>query len=326
MRKQSKDKRLIAVVVTYNRLEQLKYTLSRLLESPADHLARIVVFDNASTDGTKEWLSGLNEDRLDVIHNKKNLGGAHGFEQGMRHAVLTCDPDWLVLMDDDARPASDALGRFHTDTRDQYDAWVASVRYPDGQTCEMNRPWVNPFWHMSAFLRSVVKGREGYHLGHRKSQTTQTYSVDGGSFVGLFVSRRAIDLVGFPNGCLFIYGDDVLYTLGLTRSGGRIAFDPALGFEHDCTTITEANFRVLSPLWKAYYFHRNQVMVYRQAAGPILFWPLLLLKVLQWRISAREYGDQKAAYKVILAKAVRAGIQHDTDISHDAVLKMVSGA
>ncbi|MFU1684364.1 glycosyltransferase [Phaeobacter piscinae] len=49
--------RLVAVVVTYNRLEKLKVTLARLLESPAEDLAALVVVDNASNDGTGDWLA-----------------------------------------------------------------------------------------------------------------------------------------------------------------------------------------------------------------------------------------------------------------------------
>lgn len=44
--------RLVAVVVTHNRLDKLKATLARLLESPEDELAAVVVADNASSDGT----------------------------------------------------------------------------------------------------------------------------------------------------------------------------------------------------------------------------------------------------------------------------------
>ena len=68
--------RLVAVVVTYNRLDKLKVTLARLLESPAEELAMVVVADNASTDGTGAWLAGLSDPRLDVLSSKVNSGGA----------------------------------------------------------------------------------------------------------------------------------------------------------------------------------------------------------------------------------------------------------
>ena len=105
--------RLVAVVVTFNRLEKLKVTLARLLESTSNELEAIVVIDNASRDGTGEWLAGLDEPRLDIVRCAENLGGAGGFETGMRHATRRYDPDWMLVMDDDARPARGALAGFH---------------------------------------------------------------------------------------------------------------------------------------------------------------------------------------------------------------------
>ncbi len=65
--------RLVAIVVTHNRLSQLKTTLKRLLESPAQHLHKIVVFNNASTDGTGSWLDHQTDPRLCALHNAQTL-------------------------------------------------------------------------------------------------------------------------------------------------------------------------------------------------------------------------------------------------------------
>ena len=45
---------ITALVVTYNRLNHLKKTLGALLENTEDLLARVIVVNNASTDGTAE--------------------------------------------------------------------------------------------------------------------------------------------------------------------------------------------------------------------------------------------------------------------------------
>ncbi len=312
----------MAVVVTHNRLDQLKCTVARLLESPQSHLAGLVVVDNASSDDTAAWLSGVADPRVDVVRSETNLGGAGGFEKGLRHAVHAFAPDWMVVMDDDARPEPGALAAFHAEPRGEREAWAGAVRYPDGRICDMNRPWINPFWHKRAFLRSLWSGRDGFHLSLQDYDRKGPCAVDGGSFVGLFLSRRAIERAGYPDGRLFIYGDDVLYTLSISAMGGRIAFDPRVRFEHDCGTLTEG-VRVLRPLWKVYYFHRNQLMVYRMAAGPVLFWPVFLVKWLKWRARARHYGADRKAYLRLLAHAVRDGVRHRRNRRHAAVLRRV---
>ena len=69
-----------AIVVTHNRLPKLRDTLTRLL---AEDLDRVLVFDNASTDGTADHLAGLDDSRLIVHRSSDNLGGAGGFSGAM---------------------------------------------------------------------------------------------------------------------------------------------------------------------------------------------------------------------------------------------------
>ena len=316
--------RLAAVVVTYNRLDKLKVTVARLLEAPAAHLAHLVVVDNASSDGTVDWLAGLTDPRLTILQPGGNRGGAGGFEAGMAHVRDTLDPDWICLMDDDARPEAGALAAFHTTDRSAHEGWAAAVYYPAGGPCEMNRPWVNPFWHRAAFLRALRRGRAGFHLAPAAYEGRVPVPIDGGSFVGLFLSRRAVQLGGLPDGRLFVYGDDVIYTLGLTAAGGRLAFDPGLRFEHDCATFNIGSQR-LQPLWKVYYYHRNLLIAYRRAAGPVLFWPVLVPVLWRWTRAARRYGADRGAYGRILRRALRDGLAGRRHMDHAAVLALAEG-
>ncbi len=105
--------RLVAVVVTHNRLSHLKACVERLLESPEHLIYKVLVVDNASEDGTQAWLSDHADPRLCNLRIANNIGGAGGFEAGMRFAMETFSPDWLLLTDDDGRPYPDTLKAFH---------------------------------------------------------------------------------------------------------------------------------------------------------------------------------------------------------------------
>lgn len=296
--------RLASVVVTYNRRAQLEVSLARLLAEPVDH---VVVVDNGSTDGTRAWLEGLADHRLHLVLEDRNLGGAGGFEAGLRTAVATFDPDWIMVMDDDGYPESGAIAAFRDTDLAGWDAVAAAVRLPDGRICEMNRPAVNPFWNRQAFLRTLFgAGRKGFHLADPTYETDEVSTVDTASFVGLFLSRAAIQRAGYPDGRLFIYGDDVLYTLGLSRSGGRIGFFPKIRFTHDCSTFEDGE-RQFRPIWKTYYHYRNLLFVYRTAAG-WLFWPALFLILPKWALKGRYYGCARSAYYRHLWRAVRDGL------------------
>ncbi len=311
--------RLVAVVVTHNRLDQLKVTLTRLLSEPAIYLQAVVVIDNASDDGTAAWLNGQSDPRLVVERLAVNTGGAGGFASGMTLAQSRFDPDWMLLMDDDARPEPGALAAFHGRDHSGWEALAAAVYFPDGRICEMNRPSRNPFWHGRAFMRTAVMGRDGFHLGPGAYAQSERLPIDVTSFVGFFISRAGIARAGLPDPGLFLYGDDGLYTLQLSASGGRIGFAPEIRFEHDCSTFSAAQRGRFRPLWKVYYYHRNLLMLYRLAAG-WLFWPALLVVVPKWLSKARHHAGEKRLFLRLLARALRDGLLRRTDVDHDTVL------
>ena len=62
------------VLVTYNRLEYTKKSIPRLLEDPGEKFD-LYLWDNASTDGTQEYLQNLKDPRIvETICSKDNQG------------------------------------------------------------------------------------------------------------------------------------------------------------------------------------------------------------------------------------------------------------
>lgn len=309
--------RLVAVVTTHNRLAQLRRTVTRLLETPDHALHGLVVVDNASDDGTLAWLASQRDPRLHVLRLDVNSGGAGGFATGLKYARRLLDPDWALLMDDDARPMPGVLEAFHASDLGSWDAIAGAAYRPEGQVCECNFPMRDPFASLRVFLRTALFGRKGFHLDATDYAGTEVISVDAATFVGLFLSRRALCLGGLPDRRLFIYGDDILQTLRLSRAGGRIGFNPALHFEHD-TTGPGGGVNAM-PLWKIYYRYRNSLIIYREAAG--WFFPVVCMIVVpRWAFGARGYKGQRRAYFGVLARAVWHGLRRQTAIAHDMVL------
>ncbi len=318
--------KLVAIVTTHNRLNELKITVERLLVVTEGSLSAIVVVNNCSSDGTQAWLDTQQDPRLLVHHSDRNLGGAGGFEVGMRLAVKECDPDWVVVMDDDARPHAGAFDQFVSASRDKVsggaDVWAAAVYYPDGEICEMNRPSVNPFWKPAVFLKTLFgAGRDGYHIARSTYEGREPQPLDMASFVGMFISRQVINEMGYPEGALFLYGDDVIYSLRLRRRGFTMLFDPLVRFEHNCTTFSGHTKGVYNPLWKVYYNYRNGLIMYHNAAG-ILFWPLLALLVPKWLFAARRYDVDRKTYLRLTRRAIVDGVLARKTLTHDKVLAL----
>jgi GT2 family glycosyltransferase len=322
--------RIIAIVVTHNRLEQLQRTLTALLSQRDAVFDRIVIVDNCSTDGTAPWLAAQVPDHPSVVVETLpvNAGGAGGFAHGMRVARDRFDPDWIVVMDDDARPQPDALAQFLALWRDGSLAGVAgvaaAVRHPDGEICRMNRPTLNPFWHPRVFLGTVFGGgRAAFHLTDTAFSGSGLLPIDGASFVGLFLSRAGLDLAGYPDARLFLYADDAIYTMQLCRRGGRMVFAPMIAFEHDTTSLAPGG--IVTPPWKVYYYHRNRLLLYRLAAGPA-FWVLLPLWLWSWSRLERRYppGD-RPAFRRLIRRGFRDAVLADMTLDHPAVLRLAAG-
>jgi len=218
------------------------------------------------------------------------------------------------VQDDDAYPAEGAIPRFLSGDYRECDAVAAAVHYPDGRICEMNRPLINPFWKWPTIGRALLCGR-GLHLADTAYDAATCQEIDVATFVGLFLSRNAVERCGYPDGRLFLYGDDALYTLRLSHSGLTILFDPEIRFVHDCSTFRGAR-RVFRPLWKAYYNYRNRLILSREMAKGF-FWPILPLLVLKWVWNARYYREDGRQYYRMLLRAVRDGVSGKTGISRE---------
>ncbi len=301
--------RLAAVVVTHNRLDRLRATLPGLLAEP---VGRVVVVDNASDDGTADWLATCADARCRVLRLPGNLGGAGGFEAGMRLLAEEEDPDWTLLLDDDAWPEPGAIAAFLAavpalppDTG----AVAAAVFLPSGRIAEMNRPGFNPFWYPRRIWATLWRGnRAGFKIADAAyAPSGPPVEIDNASFVGYFVSRSGRAAAGLPEGGLFIYGDDVLYSLRLRRAGQRISFVPAVRFVHDCATMDGAF--VYRPLWKIYYHARNGVAIARVAAGSLVFPFALAWYVAIWIRRGRHCRpEERPVYRRLMWAGVRDGL------------------
>nr|MDQ5807787.1 glycosyltransferase [Actinomycetota bacterium] len=94
-----------AVIVTRDRLALLEQCLEAV-RAQARRPDRVLVVDNASSDGTAAWLA--EQDDVEVLRLEENVGGAGGFHAGLERAHRE-GAEWMWLMDDDTIPRPDAL-------------------------------------------------------------------------------------------------------------------------------------------------------------------------------------------------------------------------
>lgn len=198
---------VFAVIVTYNRLELLKKCLQAVLGQTYKSLD-VVVVDNASTDGTGEYVKNLKNRRIIYVNTGKNAGGAGGFYRGIKEAYLK-GAKWVWIMDDDVIPEKNALEELMNAlkvVKPHKTSFLASCVYGlKGEA--MNTPGVDlrskngyPFWY-EYLDKGLVK-------------------LNAATFVSILVNGQAIEKCGLPCADFFIWGDDTEYTKRLYRNFG----------------------------------------------------------------------------------------------------------
>ena len=234
---------VIAVVVTYNRLELLKRNLSCLRRQTVP-LTTLVVVDNGSTDGTGAWLD--EQEDVKTIH-QTNVGGAGGFYTGMEYARLA-DADWIWCMDDDVFPRLDCLEQLllHADREDI--GILAPRRLQEGKlfTHEFQGyNLINPFASM--------------YTGKLSKQTvTEPVEIQGAAFEGPFIRREVVEKIGYPNKELFIFCDDTDYCLRTVQAGFKILYVPTALMDKEKFFSNDSwSERNKKKKWKRFYQVRN---------------------------------------------------------------------
>ena len=257
------------VIVTFNRLEKLKKTL-RHYAGQTKSFRNLIIVNNCSTDGTKEYLSTLpsfflrgQEKVCDVIiiNADENLGGSGGFYLGEKKA-MDLGADWVFVADDDAYAEPDMVEHFYQyielhDTS-KTAAVCAAVHNMDGSIC---------LYHRDTYTTEKAEGTGITDLLARKyvrkhseisDYDRESFKVDILSYVGSFMNGKALKKVGLVNPDYFIYYDDTEHSFRL-RKYGDIVVVPVIKIIHEGgAESTNADGNVIVD-WKQYYFTRNDM-------------------------------------------------------------------
>lgn len=250
-----RSRRIVAVMVAYNRAELLQEALRALLSQtrPVDD---IVVIDNASTDDSFE-VARREAPGAHVIRLTENTGGAGGFAAGIALALAECAPDWVWVMDDDTIPTPTALEALERTLDESADArrlaaLASRVEWMNGEEHPMNTPRERPF--VSADER-------------RRAREVDCLPVRSVSFVSSMYRADAIRKYGLPIADYFIWNDDFEFSTRLLRRS-RGLFVPASVVVHKTKALASTDG---DPGPRFYYEVRNKLwMFFRSASlGPL---------------------------------------------------------
>lgn len=288
---------VIAVVVTYNRKALLDECITALLQSNYDNL-KIAVIDNASTDGTEEFFNNkyLKNQAIYYFNTGNNLGGAGGFNYGMKKAIeLGCDRIWL--MDDDCIVGADSLSSLVNQDQvlqGKFGFLCSKVLWKDGSMCRMNIPKIN-------YIKKIN--------GMEQQNTAVMFC----TFVSFYVKAQTVREVGFPIKEFFIWADDLEFSRRISRKYISY-FIPTSVVVHKSKNNIGSNLAAdqSDDLKRYSYAYRNEYYIFSREGikGRIYY----SLKILYHKMKIRRSND-RPEYKInLINKAVAQGKQFNPPI------------
>ena len=249
-----------AVIVTYNRKTELCKNLE-MLYVQSIYLDKIIVIDNCSTDGTKEHLDikgYLSRGNFEYLKTEENIGGAGGFFVGTK-AAYELGADWIILMDDDGRPADE----------NTFEKLFKEVRKLEKENVADGKLFINTLVQQGEMLSFKIDNM--YRVDEAIASGVKGLIVNAANpFNGTLVTRKLIEEIGFPNPDFFIKGDEVDYKQRAFDAGAYVATVVAARYNHPRPAVFErvvlgikVPFFVEAP-WKEYYTARNFTYMYKK--------------------------------------------------------------
>jgi rhamnopyranosyl-N-acetylglucosaminyl-diphospho-decaprenol beta-1,3/1,4-galactofuranosyltransferase len=245
--------RIACALVTYNRVRLLAKAVEAVLAQTRP-LDRVFVIDNASTDGTREFLESQSDTRLTAIHTSQNLGGAGGFRLAVDLAIAN-GYDAVWLFDDDGLPGPHSLETLLSALENHGLAMANSLVVSEKD------PTVLAF--------GLIKETPGYRGPSISTVAEAKAEASGGllfdmanPFNGTLLRCSTVGAAGSIRNEMFIWGDEIEFMRRLIRQGHRVATVLEARHQHPepKTTTVQTRFgatRVPSK-GREIYFYRNR--------------------------------------------------------------------
>jgi GT2 family glycosyltransferase len=228
-RQQQAEPAVSVVIVTYNSLGVIAECLATL-DSPD---LQLIIVDNASTDGTAEFVEAQ-APRAKVIRARENVGFAAGVHLGVEHATSAT----IALLNPDAVASSGSLlelaRRLNSDPL--LGAVAPIVVQPDGRLRIVSAGRTPTLWRMFTHysglsrLGRTCRALEGHYL--LPDQVADSRDVDWATGACLVISREAWSTTGGLSTRWFMYAEDIEFCWRLKQSGFSVRIYPDLVVSH----------------------------------------------------------------------------------------------
>jgi N-acetylglucosaminyl-diphospho-decaprenol L-rhamnosyltransferase len=226
------------IVVCWNDREKIATALDSVFALPEVErdpgFARVVVSDNGSTDGSREFLRARYGERVDIVENGANLG----FGAACNRAFAVTASPYVFLLNPDAELRTGALAEIvrFMDAHRRCGIAGSRIYNYDGtiqESCGEFDTWTGAFLRSSAwgewpFLRRFANGASLRAWGHASERR-----VDIAIGAALCIRRAVLDTIGPFDERFFLYHEEIDFAKRAAAAGFETWYVPASEAVHE---------------------------------------------------------------------------------------------
>jgi GT2 family glycosyltransferase len=183
--------RVSIVIVSYNNVELTRLCLESVLRNSMHPNVEVLVVDNASKDGSVDYLQQFDGSRVRVLFNQENTGFAAANNQALRVAT----GDYIVLLNNDTVVPRGWLPRLVRHLNDPEVGLTVAVTNFSGNESRITVPYTD-IEDMPAFAESYMREHDGerfdirvaamYCVGMRRDVFDRLGPLDEEFAIGMF--------------------------------------------------------------------------------------------------------------------------------------------
>jgi len=237
---------LSIIIVNYNVKYFLEQCLHSVIKAAAGIKHEIIIVDNASSDGSREYLENkfLN---IRFAWNEAN----QGFAKANNQALHIASGEYILFLNPDTILPEDCFQKCIGHLSDHAEAGALGVCMLDGSgnfLKESKRGFPTPsaaFFKLTGlstlFPKSAFFSR--YHMGHLHPAANHETDVLAGAF--MMVRKKVLDLTGGFDESFFMYGEDIDLSYRIQEAGYKnlyFAECPILHFKGESTRHGSLNY------------------------------------------------------------------------------------
>jgi GT2 family glycosyltransferase len=211
---------LSIIIVNYNVKYFLEQCLYSVIKACKKIEAEIIVVDNHSTDGSKEFLLAMFP-AIKFLWNDTNTG----FAKANNRALALARGEYILFLNPDTIVPEDCFERSIGFFESHADAGALGIRMIDGAgkfLKESKRAFPSPLTSLyklsgltKLFPHSKIFAR--YHLGHLPENEDHEVDVLAGAY--MMIPKKILDLTGSFDETFFMYGEDVDLSYRIQKAG-----------------------------------------------------------------------------------------------------------